>query len=291
MVELTALILAGGEGTRLRGVLPGIPKVLAPVCGRPFLSYLLDQVQAAGVREVVLCTGYRADQVLETFGTRYQDLELRYSSESRPLGTAGRSGSRSPRSRPRGSWCSTETPISIARSTNSIAGTLRARRRFPGRCSSPGRRTRVVLEPSSWVPAEAIRSFREKSRLSEAGWINTGVYLLRRSLLESIRPGPDHLARAGDVSALDRSRARGLHHPRPVRRYRHAGIVRTSRQVHGGAPGKLLEPGGFSHIRLIGGGACRTGKRIESWSPAARASWEAMSSSNYNSRAATTSWS
>ncbi len=71
MVDVPALILAGGLGTRLRGVVPGIPKVLAPVRGRPFLSYLLDQLQAAGVREVVLCTGHRADQVFETFGTRY----------------------------------------------------------------------------------------------------------------------------------------------------------------------------------------------------------------------------
>ena len=89
MVDVPALILAGGLGTRLEGVVTGIPKVLAPVCGRPFLSYLLDQLQAAGVREVVLCTGYRADQVFETFGTRYEELSLRYSSESRPLGTAG----------------------------------------------------------------------------------------------------------------------------------------------------------------------------------------------------------
>ena len=51
MVDVPALILAGGLGTRLRSVLTGIPKVLAPVGGRPFLSYLLDQLQAAGVRE------------------------------------------------------------------------------------------------------------------------------------------------------------------------------------------------------------------------------------------------
>jgi len=54
----SAVILAGGLGTRLRTVLSDRPKVLAPVAGRHFLSYLLDQLADANFRDVVLCTGY-----------------------------------------------------------------------------------------------------------------------------------------------------------------------------------------------------------------------------------------
>jgi NDP-sugar pyrophosphorylase family protein len=86
---VTAAILAGGLGTRLRSVVADRPKVLAEVRGRPFLSFLLDQLAAAGVRYVVLCTGYRGEQVQAAFGNSYGGLRLAYSQEPSPLGTAG----------------------------------------------------------------------------------------------------------------------------------------------------------------------------------------------------------
>lgn len=60
---ITAVILAGGLGTRLRSVVSDRPKVLAEVGGRPFIVYLLDQIAAAGIEELVLCTGYLGHQV------------------------------------------------------------------------------------------------------------------------------------------------------------------------------------------------------------------------------------
>jgi D-glycero-alpha-D-manno-heptose 1-phosphate guanylyltransferase len=188
VVEITALILAGGQGTRLRGVLPGMPKVLAPVCGRPFLSYLLDQLQDAGVREVVLCTGYRADQILAAFGTRYQDLELRYSDESRPLGTAGAL---------RLALSQVEAERFLVLNGDSyIQCPLDKFHRWhlEHESSFPGSLLLTWTEDASrfgTVEVDhrgVIRSFREKRGLPEAGWINTGVYLFRRPLLESIRP-------------------------------------------------------------------------------------------------------
>ena len=59
----TAAILAGGFGTRLRGALADRPKVLAEVRGKPFLTYLLDQLSNAGMVHVVLCTGYMGERV------------------------------------------------------------------------------------------------------------------------------------------------------------------------------------------------------------------------------------
>src|SRR5262245_29284658 len=89
MIDIPALILVGGLGARLRSALTDRPKALAPVDGRPFLAFLLGQLPAAGIRRVVLCTGYRAHQVEETFGSRYGDLALTYSREETPLGTGG----------------------------------------------------------------------------------------------------------------------------------------------------------------------------------------------------------
>lgn len=88
-MNLTAVILAGGLGTRLRSLIEDRPKVLAPVAGRPFVFYLLDQLADAGVREVVLCTGHLGDQVRDALGSHYRLLRLRYAQECKPLGTAG----------------------------------------------------------------------------------------------------------------------------------------------------------------------------------------------------------
>ena len=87
--EVTAAILAGGLGSRLRPAVTGRPKALANVGQRPFLTYLFDQLVAAGVRDVVLCTGYLGDQIAMIFGESYDTLRLDYSRESTPLGTAG----------------------------------------------------------------------------------------------------------------------------------------------------------------------------------------------------------
>lgn len=85
----TAVILAGGLGTRLRSVVSDQPKVLAPIAGRPFVCYLLDQVLSWGLTKVVLCTGYLGEQVEQQLGGEYFGLNIEYSREATPLGTGG----------------------------------------------------------------------------------------------------------------------------------------------------------------------------------------------------------
>lgn len=84
-----AIILAGGLGTRLRSVVPDAPKVMASVAGQPFLTYLLQFLEANGLRRIVLAVGYRSEAIREFFGSRFGGLELVYSVEEEPLGTGG----------------------------------------------------------------------------------------------------------------------------------------------------------------------------------------------------------
>lgn len=84
-----AVILAGGFGTRLAHVLGNVPKPMAPVSGRPFLTYLLDNLQDAGVERAILATGYMHDVVCGYFGKCYRDIEIVYSQETQPLFTGG----------------------------------------------------------------------------------------------------------------------------------------------------------------------------------------------------------
>lgn len=84
-----AVVLAGGFGTRLSQVVRDVPKPLAPVYTRPFLTFLLDKLSDAGVTRVILAVGYRWQQIQTYFGDSYRNMEIRYSVEDTPLGTGG----------------------------------------------------------------------------------------------------------------------------------------------------------------------------------------------------------
>ena len=86
---ITAVILAGGLGTRLRPVVADAPKPLAPVAGRPFLEHQLDYWIDQGVREFVLSVGYRRESIMTHFGDAYRGCPIRYAVEEHPLGTGG----------------------------------------------------------------------------------------------------------------------------------------------------------------------------------------------------------
>src|SRR5690348_11655479 len=88
-VITSAVVLAGGLGTRLRSVYNGGPKSMAPVAGRPFLEYLLLWLRSAGITEVVLCVGYRRSQIEQHFGRGVSlGIGIRYAIEDEPRGTA-----------------------------------------------------------------------------------------------------------------------------------------------------------------------------------------------------------
>jgi len=85
----SAVILAGGLGTRLRSAVPDLPKPMAPISGRPFLEYQLDYWINQGVHRFVLSVGYRHEAITEHFGSRYKGAQIEYAVEERPLGTGG----------------------------------------------------------------------------------------------------------------------------------------------------------------------------------------------------------
>ncbi|MEO9090910.1 MAG: nucleotidyltransferase family protein [Rhodanobacter sp.] len=84
-----AIILAGGFGTRLRSVVSDVPKPLAPVAGRPFLAWMLDDLAKQGIRRAILATGFMGDSVVDACGGQWRGMQLEYSQESTPLGTGG----------------------------------------------------------------------------------------------------------------------------------------------------------------------------------------------------------
>ena len=84
-----AIILAGGFGTRLQGVVKDVPKPMAPVNGRPFLTYILDYLIEYQYNKVILSVGYLHEKIEAYFGNQYKSLEIDYAVETEPLGTGG----------------------------------------------------------------------------------------------------------------------------------------------------------------------------------------------------------
>ncbi|HUC92005.1 MAG TPA: nucleotidyltransferase family protein [Paenibacillus sp.] len=90
---MKAVILAGGFGTRLRSVVSDLPKPLAPVNGKYFLEYLLEQLKTNGIYEFIFCVHYMADKIMNHFGNGERfGVRIDYSVETEPLGTGGAIG-------------------------------------------------------------------------------------------------------------------------------------------------------------------------------------------------------
>jgi len=182
--EHTALVLAGGLGTRLRAMVADRPKVLADVAGRPFIFRILDQLVDAGIARVVLCTGYRGDQIPPVVGSRYRGVRITYSQESEPRGTGGAL---------RLAWPHLQTPAALVVNGDShcdagLAAFARWHATHPRRPSlilayaiDTRRYGRVTTRDDG-----RVTGFEEKGSATGPGWINAGIYVIPRSLLAGI---------------------------------------------------------------------------------------------------------
>jgi NDP-sugar pyrophosphorylase family protein len=211
--KVTAAILAGGLGTRLRPAVADRPKVLAEVHRRPYLTYLLDQLAAAGIRETVLLTGHRADQVRRTLGERYGDMRLVHSPEPTPLGTGGALRHALPHFSSGvvlvmngDSWCDVDLAAlwTFHRQAGADLSLVLVE------SSDPSRYGNVKVGEDA-----RVERFEEKAN-GAGGWINAGVYFIGRHLIEEIpRDGPVSLERDLIPDWLRQGRI--------VSGYRHAG--------------------------------------------------------------------
>jgi len=179
MVE--AIILAGGLGTRLRDVVSGVPKSMAPVNNRPFLEYLLDYLINQGISSVVLSVGYRHEIISGHFGDRYRNLSIQYAVENEPLGTGG--GIRLAMWKVTGPKALVMNGDSLFRVNyrelleyhlkKNADATLALRK-----MDDTGRYGRVVMNRT-----RRITGFGEKSPDAGPGYINGGVYVVGKHFL------------------------------------------------------------------------------------------------------------
>lgn len=83
------IVLAGGLGTRLRSVVPDLPKPMAEVAGKPFLWWILRRLEQQHATDIYLAVGYKHEMIEAYFGKRFGVMALHYVVEDEPLGTGG----------------------------------------------------------------------------------------------------------------------------------------------------------------------------------------------------------
>lgn len=226
--QINVAILAGGLGTRLRPVVGDQPKALAAVAGRPFLVILLEWLARSGARRVVLCTGYRGDLVRRELGQRFGPIDLVYSREERPLGTGGALRLACPSLDSElvlalngDSFCQVDLAAMLRRRASQAAPALM----LLTWAEDAARYGQVELDPDGVVTA-----FREKQPQGGPGWINAGVYLLERHLLEAIPPDREVSLEREVFPALV---GRGLHGYAEGRRFLDIGTPESFAQAQG----------------------------------------------------------
>ena len=189
LASLDVFILAGGLGTRIRPTLGEVPKLLAPIAGRPFLDYLLEPLRRCGARHVVLGLGYGAANVIDHLRAQpYPDFVISHAVEPRPLGTAG--AIRFAREQLR------SDPVLVLNGDSLVQADLCglvARHRSTGALATilcaavdhAGRFGRVALNEAGFIEA-----FVEKDPAFDGpGIVSAGIYLLSSKLLDQIAGG------------------------------------------------------------------------------------------------------
>ena len=186
---MQAVILVGGEGTRLRPLTYALPKPMVPILGRPFIGWIIERLRRAGVDDVILSCCYLPDVIEAHFGDgRGFGVKLHYVMEETPLGTAGAI---------RNALDLIHGPIFVCNGdilTGLDLTQLREAHERSGAIATI--HTRAVEDPSAFGVVETdaegrVKRFVEKPKPGEtdARDINAGTYVLEREAIEAIPAG------------------------------------------------------------------------------------------------------
>jgi len=199
---MRAVILAGGEGTRLRPLTLSLPKPVVPVVDRPFLRHQLDLLAGAGVRDVVFSVAYRPERVEAVFGDGSAfGVKIRYAVEDTPLGTGGAV-------RNALDLLDDRTIVMNGDVLTDVDLAQLVRRHEQQQASATILLT-PVPNPSAYGLVETDASgrvlrFREKPKPEEitSDTINAGIYILETRVIDLIPPSVSHSIERGFFPAL-----------------------------------------------------------------------------------------
>jgi len=182
-----AILLVGGQGTRLRPLTISTPKPLLPTAGVAFLAHQLARARAVGVTRIVFATSYRAEMFEAAFGSRAYGVDLAYVCEDEPLGTGG-----AIRNAARALTCAPDDPVLVFNGDILSGHDVHAQVKLHEQAGAAVTlHLTKVDDPSRFgcVPTDdtgRVTAFLEKTPNPVTNQINAGCYVFRRSVIDAI---------------------------------------------------------------------------------------------------------
>lgn len=176
----SAIILAGGFGTRLKSVVSDLPKPMAPVNGKPFLDYQFSYLNHYGVQQLIISTGHLGEKIKDYYGNSFKDMKLFYSHEETPMGTGG--GIRLAMEACEGKNVLVLNGDSFFDVNLNLF--YNQHNSFHSDCSLALREVNNASRYGTLKLGDmgVIKAFREKTGEEKPGIINGGVYIIKREL-------------------------------------------------------------------------------------------------------------
>lgn len=191
---MQAIVLAAGEGSRMRPLTLSRPKVMVPIGGRPFLDHVVDRAMEAGVIRFVFVVGYRSEVIIDHFGDGNEfGADIEYVVQSEQLGTG--------HALMMAEDMATDRFLVL---NGDVLADLPSLKRFL-EIKGDAVAAKRVADPSRYgvfeVDGDRLRSVVEKSRSPPSDLANAGIYLFRKTIFEALR-GVNESVR-GEVELTD----------------------------------------------------------------------------------------
>ena len=171
---MKAIILAGGRGKRLKPVTDYVPKPLIPIKNIPIIEWQIRYLKKFGIREVIICTGYKADMIESYLSMKKLGMKIKFSIEKTPLGTGGAIKKAGKLINDKSFFVINGDIITnidlhpLASKKNAIAA-IELKTKYG------------ILETES----DKIINFKEKKEISDT-WMNAGIYHLQKEVLKKL---------------------------------------------------------------------------------------------------------
>jgi len=171
---LKAIILAGGQGKRLRPITDYVPKSLIPIRNIPIIEWQIKYLKKYGVTEVIICTGYKTKMIENYLSIKKMGIKIKFSIEKSPLGTGGAIKKAGKMINDKSFFVINGDVLTnidlnkLSKKPNSIAS-IELRTKF-GTLETNGNK---------------ISKFREKKEISNL-WMNAGIYYLQKETLKDL---------------------------------------------------------------------------------------------------------
>lgn len=202
---MQAVIMAGGYGTRLRPLTNVIPKPMVPIINQPIIDYIVRHLKKHGFDDIIITLGYLPEEIMSYLGdgSRY-GVKIRYNVEKQPLGTAG----------------SVKAVFDMLKKTFLVISgdsftNVNLSRVVDFHTAHPKAITMVVKELDDvkgfgvvkFDDDNNILSFEEKPQKSNLRFVNTGMYMIEKKILQNIPDGKYDFSRDFFPKVLDEMKA------------------------------------------------------------------------------------